>query len=88
MLTQWRLSGLLTKVKGIALGGFTKCEAPANIPSFTVEEVLRDRLADLDIPIVSGLPFGHDNPNAALPVGVLVTLDAVQGTLTVFSQTA
>jgi muramoyltetrapeptide carboxypeptidase len=85
MLTQWRLSGLLTKVKGMALGGFTKCEAPANIPSFTVEEVLRDRLADLNIPIVSDLPFGHDSPNAALPVGTEVTLDADQGTLTVFS---
>ncbi|BCL34803.1 LD-carboxypeptidase [Nostoc sp. MS1] len=88
MLTQWRLSGLLTKVKGIALGGFTKCEAPANIPSFTVEEVLRDRLSDLGIPIVSNLPFGHDNPNAALPVGVVVTLDADQGTLTTFTQTS
>lgn len=88
MLTQWRLSGLLTKVKGIALGGFTKCEAPANIPSFTVEEVLRDRLADLGIPIVANLPFGHDNPNAALPVGVVVTLDADQGTLTTFTQTS
>ncbi|BAT54138.1 hypothetical protein NOS3756_31030 [Nostoc sp. NIES-3756] len=88
MLTQWRLSGLLAKVKGIALGGFTRCEPAANIPSFTVEEVLRDRLADLGIPIVADLPFGHDNPNAALPVGVVVTLDAVQGTLTVFSQTA
>jgi len=88
MLTQWRMSGLLTKVKGIALGGFTKCEAPANIPSFTVEEVLRDRLADLDIPIVSDLPFGHDHPNAALPVGLVVTLDAEQGTLAGFTQTS
>ncbi|UKO99867.1 S66 peptidase family protein [Nostoc sp. UHCC 0870] len=82
MLTQWRLSGLLAKVSGIALGGFTKCEAPTNIPSFSVEEVVRDRLGDLGIPIVSDLPFGHDSPNAALPVGVLVTLDADQGTLT------
>jgi muramoyltetrapeptide carboxypeptidase len=81
MLTQWRLSGLLSKVRGIALGGFTKCEAPANIPSLTIEEVLQDRLSDLNIPIVSNLPFGHDNPNAALPVGVQVTLDAEQGIL-------
>ena len=81
MLTQWRLSGVLSQVRGIALGGFTKCEAPPNIPSFTVEEVLRDGLGDLGIPIVSHLPFGHDNPNAALPVGVIATLDAEQGTL-------
>ncbi|MFM7407892.1 MAG: LD-carboxypeptidase [Cuspidothrix sp.] len=81
MLTQWRLSGLLSKVRGIALGGFTKCEAPANVPSLTIEEVLQDRLSDLNIPIVSDLPFGHDSPNAALPVGVMATLDAKAGIL-------
>lgn len=81
MLTQWRLSGVLSKVRGIALGGFTKCEAPPHIPSLSIEEVLRERLGDLGIPIVSDLPFGHDSPNAALPVGVPVTLDANQGIL-------
>ncbi|QLE58267.1 LD-carboxypeptidase [Nostoc sp. TCL26-01] len=81
MLTQWRLSGAFAKVKGIALGGFTRCEPAPNIPSFSTEEVLRDRLEDLGIPIVSNLPFGHDNPNVALPVGVSVTLDADQGIL-------
>ena len=81
MLTQWRLSGALSQVCGIALGGFTRCEAPPTIFSFSVEEVLRDRLGDLGIPIVSDLPFGHDNPNAALPVGVEVTLDGDAGIL-------
>jgi muramoyltetrapeptide carboxypeptidase len=81
MLTQWRLSGMLSKVSGIALGGFTNCDAPPNIPSLSIEEVLRDRLGDLGIPIVSDLPFGHDNPNAALPVGLEATLDAEQGIL-------
>lgn len=83
MLTQWRLSGVLSKVRGIALGGFTQCEPPPNVPSFSVAEVLRDRLGDLGIPIVSDLPFGHDCPNAALPVGVPATLDADQGILSV-----
>ncbi|NJM68973.1 MAG: LD-carboxypeptidase [Scytonema sp. RU_4_4] len=81
MLTQWRMSGVLSKVRGIALGSFSRCEAPPNVPSFSVEEVLRDRLGDLGIPIVSNLPFGHEAPNAALPVGVLATLDAEQGIL-------
>ncbi len=81
LLTQWRLSGVLSKVRGIALGRFSRCEAPPNISSFAIEEVLRDRLADLDIPIVSDLPFGHDGPNAALPVGIAATLDADQGVL-------
>ncbi|BAU04948.1 LD-carboxypeptidase [Fischerella thermalis CCMEE 5330] len=81
MLTQWRLCGALSKVRGIALGSFSQCQAPVGIPSFTVEEVLRDRLGDLGIPVVSDLPFGHEAPNAALPVGVQVILDADQGIL-------
>jgi muramoyltetrapeptide carboxypeptidase len=84
MLTQWRLSGALQSIKGIALGRFSQCEAPAGVPSFTVEEVLRDRLGNLNIPIVSDLPFGHDGPNAALPVGIRVELNAEEGLLSVF----
>ena len=80
-LTQWRTSGALNLVKGIALGRFSRCEAPVGIPSWRVEEVLGDRLGDLGIPIVSGLPFGHDGENAALPVGSLVELDGDQGIL-------
>ncbi|WP_138501616.1 LD-carboxypeptidase [Nostoc sp. PA-18-2419] len=86
MLTQWRLSGALAKVCGIALGGFTRCEAPPNVSSFTVEEVLHDRLSDLGIPIVSDLPFGHNSPNAALPVGVEATLNGDEGILAIADQ--
>ena len=83
LLTQWRLSGKLAKVQGIALGRFSRCEPPPNIPSLTIAEVLRDRLGDLSIPIVSDLPFGHDGANAALPVGVMATLDADKGFLSI-----
>ncbi|MBE9126347.1 MULTISPECIES: S66 peptidase family protein [unclassified Coleofasciculus] len=81
MLTQWRMSGAFQKIRGIALGRFSRCDPPQNLPSWTVEEVLRDRFSDLKIPIVSNLPFGHDGVNAALPVGQNVHLDADQGTL-------
>jgi muramoyltetrapeptide carboxypeptidase len=81
LLSQWRLSSAFKGVKGIAIGRFSHCEPPANIPSFTVDEVLRDRLGDLGIPIVSGLPFGHDGVNAALPVGVKAHLDGDRGEL-------
>jgi len=81
MLTQWRLCGAFQAINGIALGRFSQCQTPAAISSLTVEEVLRDRLSDLNIPIVSDLPFGHDGPNAALPVGIPVQLDADSGLL-------
>lgn len=81
MLTQWRMTGAFKQVRGIALGRFSQCEPPPKIPSFTVEEVLRDRLSDLGVPIVSDLPFGHDGVNAALPVGVMAELNGDSGTL-------
>lgn len=81
MLTQWRASGAFKGVKGIALGRFSRCESPSGIASWTVEEVFCDRMGDLGIPVVSDLPFGHDGPNAALPVGQLVELDPQAGLL-------
>jgi muramoyltetrapeptide carboxypeptidase len=83
MLTQWRASGALKLVKGIAIGRFSQCEAGEGVPSLTVAEVLRDRLGDLGIPIVAELPFGHDGCNAALPVGVSAILDGDQGKLVI-----
>ncbi|MBE9102877.1 S66 peptidase family protein [Vacuolonema iberomarrocanum] len=81
MLTQWRLSGALAKVRGIVLGRFSQCDSPEGIPSFSVEGVLRDRLADLGIPLVVDVPFGHDGANAALPVGIPALLDGDTGSL-------
>ena len=83
LLTYWRTLKALSGVVGIAIGRFSRCHPPENIPSFSVEEVLRDRLCDLGIPVVADLPFGHDGVNAALPVGVTATLDADAGTLSV-----
>ncbi|MEL7143225.1 MAG: LD-carboxypeptidase [Cyanobacteria bacterium J06643_4] len=85
-LTQ-RAMGKLNQVRGMALGRFSRWEPPKPSlppppgPTLTVEEVMRDRLSDLGIPIVSDLPFGHDGVNAALPVGLPVHLDAQTGQL-------
>ncbi|MEG3437554.1 LD-carboxypeptidase [Pannus brasiliensis CCIBt3594] len=84
MLTQWRASGVFQKVKGIALGRFSRCEPPIGSDSQTVEEVLKDRLGDLQLPIVSGLSFGHDGENLALPVGTPAELDGNEGRLEIF----
>jgi muramoyltetrapeptide carboxypeptidase len=81
MLTHWRLTGTLSKIAGIAIGRFSQCDPPPGISSFTVEEVLRDRLTDLQIPIVANFPFGHDGCNAALPVGTEAILDGNTGEL-------
>ena len=81
MLTQWRAMGKLRTVKGIALGRFSSWQPSKPGPTLSVMEVMRDRLASLNIPIVSGLPFGHEGENMALPVGLPVTLDGDTGRL-------
>jgi muramoyltetrapeptide carboxypeptidase len=83
MFTQWRMTGALQSVRGIALGRFSDCENPGG---GTVVDTLRDRLGDLGIPVVSDLPFGHQGANAALPVGMMAHLNSNQGTLEIFDE--
>ena len=79
MLTTLREAGWLARVAAIALGGFTSCHPRDD--GATVEEVLADRLGDLGVPVVTGVPAGHGRENLALPFGAPVRLDASEGTL-------
>ena len=85
MLTQLLNCGLLQQVGGIAIGLNADCEDPkAKVGSEyrqSLEDVLRERLLPLKIPIVMGLPFGHVPHNGTLPVGIKVELDANRGEL-------
>jgi len=87
MLTQLLNAGLLQQVAGIAIGICKGCVDPKAIRTKeyrqTLEDVFRDRLRPLEIPVVMDLPFGHIPHNATLPVGAQVTLDATNGRLIV-----
>lgn len=48
-----------------------------------VVEVLDDRLGDLGVPVLGGLPVGHGAGQLTVPVGVPATLDPATATLTV-----
>jgi muramoyltetrapeptide carboxypeptidase len=79
MLTQLRRAGALDAVAGIALGQFTRCTDDWPV---TVADVLAERLADLGVPVLGGLPVGHGYAQLTVPVGVPATLDVAAGTLT------
>lgn len=85
MLTYLANCGLLQQVAGIAIGLNADCEDPHAKTTKeyrqTLDQVLRERLASLKIPIVTGLPFGHVPMNATLPVGIQAELDANRGEL-------
>jgi muramoyltetrapeptide carboxypeptidase len=80
MLTHLRRAGLLDGLAGVALGQFTRC---ADGWPVTIADVLADRLADLGVPVLGGLPVGHGYGQVTVPVGVPATLDVAAGTLTV-----
>ena len=72
MLTQLRLAGILNQISGLGFGSFTGCddnEVVDKVESFRLDEILRERTHDLNIPIVSNLPIGHCLGNASLPIG-------------------
>jgi muramoyltetrapeptide carboxypeptidase len=85
MLTQLLNAGLLQQVAGIAIGINADCHGPRAKRTReyrqTLEDVFRERLLPLKVPVVAGLPFGHVPLNATLPIGVRVTLDAFKGDL-------
>ncbi len=76
MLTQLLESGNLQQLAGIAMGIFKGCNKATPVNSFTVKEVIADRLKPLNIPTVYGLSFGHNINNCTLPVGLQVELNA------------
>jgi muramoyltetrapeptide carboxypeptidase len=87
MLTHLLNAGLLQQVAGVAVGINHNCRDPkaAETREYrqSMEDVLKERLLPLKVPVVAGLPFGHIRHNATLPVGVRVRLDADAGDLVV-----
>ncbi|HSP87096.1 MAG TPA: LD-carboxypeptidase [Ignavibacteriaceae bacterium] len=86
MLTQMIMSGKFEKAAGVALGIFDNCEPKKENPSFdnsfSLKEVLFDRLAGLGIPVVYGLSFGHIKNKFTLPFGIKTELNSDTKTLT------
>jgi len=79
MLTTWRSAGAFRGVRGVVLGAFTQAEPGPD--GTTLAQVLLDRLGDLGMPVLRGLPAGHVDDNHELPFGSLVRIDAGGGRL-------
>jgi muramoyltetrapeptide carboxypeptidase len=84
MLTQLRLTGQLSRCKGIVFGQFT--DIPGNSPEESVgtrqlNDVLGEVAASLKIPCIVGAPIGHIADQWTFPLGANVELDANERTL-------
>ncbi len=74
MLTQLLLGGKLQSAAGIVVDRFSRCDEEGRTGSFTVEEVLTERLGGLGKPVLMNILFGHTPVKATLPLGVMARL--------------
>lgn len=82
MLTQLIESGKLAKAKGIILGVFDGCNSSTNKLSFSLKEVILDRIQPLGIPAAYGFSIGHIANQCTLPVGMNAVVDTQKMTIT------
>lgn len=91
MLTQLLLAGKFDDVAGIIFDRCPNCKPsdykPAFSNTFSLEEVLVDRLGTLNCPVLFGLNVGHEADKPTLPMGINATLDAEQKKL-IFEEAA
>lgn len=77
-LMHLKLSGKFRKIKGIIFGRMVDCVDHSE-ERFTLKDILKDILHDVDVPIIYGFPSGHraqGELNVTLPLGISVTVDA------------
>ena len=84
MLCHLRNAGKLQEAAGIIVGECKNCVPFKYEPGFLVdtslEDVLEYYLSPLGIPVLYGLPLGHADDLATIPLGVLAELDCGQKT--------
>jgi muramoyltetrapeptide carboxypeptidase len=68
-----RHSGAFEGVRGIVFGDMKGCY-PAAPADYTLEDVVLQSLAGLDVPMAMGLSSGHTRPNVTLPLGMRARL--------------
>lgn len=87
MMAHLMNAGKLQKVKGIVIGECVNCEPRRLNPNYYVdtslEDIFEEYLTPLKVPVLYGLPLGHTNDIATIPIGVEVEIDAHNKTFTV-----
>ena len=77
MLTQLRMSGKFSKVRGIIFGPLQGSDAKEK----EICEVLLDVLKGIKVPVIYGFPSGHVENMVTIPFGVEVELDSKKGSV-------
>ncbi len=70
-----KLSGKLSGLKGLVVGGFTDMKEHKNPFGKTAYEIIREHVEEFDYPICFGFPSGHIPNNQPLIMGATYSLD-------------
>jgi muramoyltetrapeptide carboxypeptidase len=79
MLTQLLHAGILARQKAIVLGRFTDYRLAAHDNGYDMPSVVAWLRANVKVPVVTGLPYGHVKVKATLPVGRKVGIATEHG---------
>lgn len=86
-MSHLRNAGVLDSVAAVVIGECENCVPydykPGYLSDTCVEEVFEYYLKDLGVPVMYGLPLGHTNDMATLPMGARVRLDSENKIFTV-----
>ncbi len=78
MLTQLLEGKTFKHAAGILIGVCAGCNESTNPISFSLKEVIMDRIKPLGIPAMYGMSFGHVENNFTFPIGIKATMDATK----------
>jgi muramoyltetrapeptide carboxypeptidase len=81
MLTQLIKGPTFKKAAGIVFGVCAGCNESTHPDSFSLKEVILDRIRPLNIPAVYGMSFGHVENNFTFPIGINAKLDTQKVTV-------
>ena len=79
MLYQLHHSGVLSRQRAVLLGAFNDYELGANDNGYDLAAMIEHCRHAFDLPIFTGLPFGHCRDKLTLPVGGRCALSVEQG---------
>ncbi|MCF6238076.1 MAG: LD-carboxypeptidase [Candidatus Marinimicrobia bacterium] len=85
MLSQFKMAGFFhgeDRVNGLLLGQFIDTWKTADEDDFSLDELIRDIIGEVDFPIISNFAYGHNMRKLSLPLGATVKLDGATGSLT------
>ena len=75
MFAQLRLAGVFKRISALVLGRFVDCFS-RDPSDGTIEDVIRELMDSVDIPVIKEVPYGHGHGCNILPIGGRVVFSA------------